>query len=122
MKNSEKFKNVFISIKQNDTYTQKKPLKERIRELIIKNEKTIKRYELLKSQCKNSQKKMEYLKIISKFRTRQISLHNKLHGLDLIMNSCLNNYRNNILDKKSKNDGRKNEKFGIEKSTIGSYQ
>lgn len=104
MKNSEKFKNVFISIKQNDTYTQKKPLKERIRELIIKNEKTIKRYELLKSQCKNSQKKMEYLKIISKFRTRQISLHNKLHGLDLIMNSCLNNYRNNILDKKSKND------------------
>ena len=79
-------------------------LKERIKGLIKKNEEIIKRYEKIKENTKNSQKKMEYLKIISKFRTRQISLNNKLHGLDLIMNSYSNNYQNNIINTKAKID------------------
>ena len=72
--------------------------------MIKKNEETIKKYEKLKEQTKDSQKKMDYLKIISKIRTRQISLQNKLHSLDLIINSYSNNYENNILNTKSKLD------------------
>ena len=45
---------------------------------------------------------MEYLKIISKFRTRQISLHNKLHSLELLINTYANNYQNNNINKKSR--------------------
>ena len=76
----------------------------KIRELIKKNDETIKKYEKLKEQTKDSQKKMDYLKIISKIRTRQISLQNKIHSLDLIINSYTNNYENNILNSKSKLD------------------
>ena len=98
------FKKNFTTINQNEMICPKNSLKERIRELIKKNDETIKKYELLKTQSKNSQKKMEYLKIISKFRTRQITLHNKLHGLDLIMNSYSKNYQNNIINSKTNLD------------------
>ena len=105
MKRIEKnYKNSFRNVKQKEKNNPKKSLKDKIRELIKKNEETIKKYEKLKEQTKDSQKKMDYLKIISKIRTRQISLQNKLHSLDLIINSYSNNYENNILNTKSKLD------------------
>jgi len=98
------FKNNFSNVNQKGKNNQKNSLKDKIRELIKKNDETIKKYEKLKEQTKDSQKKMDYLKIISKIRTRQISLQNKIHSLDLIINSYTNNYENNILNSKSKLD------------------
>ena len=116
MKNEEKnFKNIFNTVNQNQIYTPKKSLKERIIELIKKNDETIKKYEKLKEKSKDSQKRMDYLKIISKFRTRQISLHNKLHSLDLITNSYSINYQNNILNTKSKIDSSNTIKHTVHK-------
>ena len=97
-------KNSFKTNNQSETSIANKSLKDKIKELIKKNEETIKKFEKLKEQSKDSQKKMEYLKIISKFRTRQITLHNKLHGLDLIMNSYSKNYQNNIINSKTNLD------------------
>ena len=51
------FKKNFTTINQNEMICPKNSLKERIRELIKKNDETIKKYELLKTQSKNSQKK-----------------------------------------------------------------
>ena len=105
MKNVEKnYKNSFNTVNRNEINISKKSIKDRIRELIVKNDETIKKYEKLKEQSKDSQKKMDYLKTISKLRTRQISLHNKLHSLNLIINPYLNAYQNNILNTKSKMD------------------
>ena len=96
------YKSTYTSINENDSKTFKKSLTEKIRDLILKNETTIKRYEKLKQQTNNSQKKMDYMKIISKFRTRQICLHNKLNGLNLVMNNpCLNNIQNKITKRKT---------------------
>ena len=96
------YKNTYTSINEIDSKTFKKSLTDKIRDLILKNEITIKRYEKLKQQTNNSQKKMDYMKIISKFRTRQIGLHNKLNGLNLIMNNpCLNNVQNKITKRKT---------------------
>ena len=95
-------KNSFKTNNQSETSIANKSLKDKIKELIKKNEETIKKFEKLKEQSKDSQKKMEYLKIISKFRTRQISLHNKLHSLELLINTYANNYQKNNINKKSK--------------------
>ena len=105
MKNFQNIiKNSFKSDNQNELSLANKTLKDKIKELIKKNDEAIKKFEKLKEQSKNSQKKMEYLKMISKFRTRQISLHNKLHSLELLINTYTNNYRNNIINKKAKSD------------------
>ena len=96
------YKNIYTPINENDSKIFKNSLTEKIRDLILKNETTIKRYEKLKQETNNSQKKMDYMKIISKFRTRQIGLHNKLNGLNIIMNNpCLNNIQNKITKKKT---------------------
>ena len=115
MKKDENIINTFTSVNEIEANNPKKPLKDRIRDLIVKNDLTIKKYEKLKEQSNNSQKKMDYLKMISKFRTRQISLKNKLHSLNLLMNPSLNNYPNNILKQKTQNDKIIKNKFTFHK-------
>ena len=109
------FKNTFTSVNESESNIPKKSLRDRIRDLIIKNDLTIKKYEKLKEKSNNSQKKMDYLKMISKFRTRQISLQNKLHSLNLIMNPYVNNYPNNILKQKTQNEKIIKSKFTLHK-------
>jgi hypothetical protein len=109
------FKNTFTSVNEGEPNIPKKPLKDKIRDLIVKNDLTIKRYEKLKEQSNNSQRKMEYLKMISKFRTRQISLKNKLHSLNLLMNPNLNNYPNKIMKQKTQIETTNKGKFTLHK-------
>ena len=109
------FKNTFTSVNEGEPNIPKKPLKDKIRDLILKNDLTIKRYEKLKEQSNNSQRKMEYLKMISKFRTRQISLKNKLHSLNLLMNPNLNNYPNKIMKQKTQIETTNKGKFTLHK-------
>ena len=92
------------NINQRNSINSNKSLKQKIRELIDQNDQTIKKYEKLKEKAKDSQQKMEYIKILSKYRTKQISLHNKLHGLNLIMNSFLNKYQKDLIMEESRLD------------------
>ena len=104
-KHTKKIPNKNIeNINQRNSINSNKSLKQKIRELIDQNDQTIKKYEKLKEKAKDSQQKMEYIKILSKYRTKQISLHNKLHGLNLIMNSFLNKYQKDLIMEESRLD------------------
>ena len=41
-------------------------------------------------------KSAEYEQIISKYRNQQVKLHNKLYNINLFLNMCMNNGKNNI--------------------------
>ena len=86
----------YILINKNQINTRPKTTKERIQDLIVQNEETIKKYEQLKKQSLNSRKSAEYDQIISKYRNQQVHLHNKLYNINLFLNMYLNNGRNNI--------------------------
>ena len=85
----------FIIINKNQVNTRPKTTKEKIQDLITQNEAAIKKYEKLKEQTQNLLKKEEYDQTISKYRGQQVHLHNKLYSINLFLNMCMNNGKNN---------------------------
>ena len=98
----------YILINKNQINTRPKTTKERIQDLISQNEETIKKYELLKQQAPNIYKSTEYEQIISKYRSKQVQLHNKLYSINLFLNMCKNNGKCNIPKPKPKFDNKNN--------------
>ena len=70
--------------------------KEKIQELIVQNEETIKKYEQIKEETNDPKKKDECIQIISKYRNQQVKLHNKLYSLNLFLDMYMNNSKNNV--------------------------
>ena len=64
-KKSKLIKNNYILINKNHITTRPKTNKERIQEIIMENEESIKKYEKIKEQTNNPKKKEECLQIIS---------------------------------------------------------
>ena len=95
-KRQKLIKGNYILVNKNQINTRPKTSKERIQELIIQNEETIKKYEKLKEKSNNPLKKTEYVQIISKFRSQQIKLHNKLYRINLFLNMYINKEKNAI--------------------------
>ena len=102
-KKSKLIKNNYILINKNHITTRPKTTKERIQDLIMENEESIKKYEKFKEQTNNPKKKQEYLQIISKIRKEQVKLHNKLYSFNTFLNMFNNNKlrNNNIVRPKS---------------------
>ena len=71
-----------------------KTTKEKIQDLINQNEDNIKKYEKLKAESVNQRKKEEYELIISKYRSQQVRLHNKLYSINLFLNMYMKNINN----------------------------
>ena len=95
-KRQKLIKGNYILVNKNQINARPKTSKERIQELIIQNEETIKKYEKLKEKSNNPLKKTEYVQIISKFRSQQIKLHNKLYRINLFLNMYINKEKNAI--------------------------
>ena len=98
----------YILVNKNQINSRPKTTKERIQDLITQNEETIKKYELLKKQVNNMRKSAEYEQIISKYRNQQVQLHNKLYNINLFLNMCMNNGKNNISIPKPKYENKNN--------------
>ena len=98
----------YIILNKNQINTRPKTTKERIQDLINQNEEIIKSYEKLKEQSLNPRKKSEYDQKISNYRSQQVQLHNKLYSINLFLNMCLNNSKNNIPKPKPKFDNSTN--------------
>lgn len=79
-----KSKYILINKNQEEFKISKKA---KIQELITQNEEYIKNYEEMKEKTDNPLKKKECDIIISKYRKNQVSLHNKLHSLNSILNA-----------------------------------
>ena len=109
-KKSKLIKNNYILINKNNITTRPKTNKERIQEIIMENEESIKKYENIKEQTKNPKKKEECLQIISRIRKQQVKLHNKLYNFNSFLNMFNNNKlkNNNIMRPKSGIDITKN--------------
>ena len=109
-KKSKLIKNNYILINKNHITTRPKTNKERIQEIIMENEESIKKYEKIKEQTNNPKKKEECLQIISKIRKQQVKLHNKLYNFNSFLNMFNNNKlkNNNIMRPKSGYDITKN--------------
>ena len=84
-------KSNYTLVNKNQFNIRPKTTKERLQDMINQNEETIKKYEKLKEKSLNPAKKAEYVKTISKYRSQQIKLHNKLYSLNLFLNICMNN-------------------------------
>ena len=98
----------YIILNKNQINTRPKTTKERIQDLINKNEEAIKNYEKLKDQSLNPRKKSEYDQKISNYRSQQVQLHNKLYSINLFLNMCFNNSKNKIPKPKPKFDNSAN--------------
>jgi len=109
-KKSKLIKNNYILINKNNITTRPKTNKERIQEIIMENEESIKKYENIKEQTNNPKKKEECLQIISRIRKQQVKLHNKLYNFNSFINMFNNNKlkNNNIMRPKSGIDITKN--------------
>ena len=109
-KKSKLIKNNYILINKNNITTRPKTNKERIQEIIMENEESIKKYENIKEQTNNPKKKEECLQIISRIRKQQVKLHNKLYNFNSFLNMFNNNKlkNNNIMRPKSGIDITKN--------------
>ena len=109
-KKSKLIKNNYILINKNNITTRPKTNKERIQEIIMENEESIKKYENIKEQTNNQKKKEECLQIISRIRKQQVKLHNKLYNFNSFLNMFNNNKlkNNNIMRPKSGIDITKN--------------
>ena len=97
-------KSNYILVNKNQFNIRPKTTKERLQDMINQNEETIKKYEKLKEKSLNPAKKAEYVKTISKYRSQQIKLHNKLYSLNLFLNICMNNTKRKIPKPKPKFD------------------
>ena len=86
----------YIIINKSNLNSRPKTTKEKIQDLIIQNEQSIKKYEKLKDNEINPRKKLEYVNIIAKYRTQQVRLHNKLYSLNSFINMCTNKPKNEI--------------------------
>ena len=102
-KKSKLIKNNYILINKNQITTRPKTNKERIQEIIMENEESIKKYEKIKEQTNNPKKREECLQIILKIRKQQVKLHNKLYNFNSFLNMFNNNKlkNNNIIRPKS---------------------
>ena len=102
-KKSKLIKNNYILINKNHITTRPKTNKERIQEIIMENEESIKKYEKIKEQTNNPKKREECLQIILKIRKQQVKLHNKLYNFNSFLNMFNNNKlkNNNIIRPKS---------------------
>ena len=104
MEKKSLLKSNYIIVNKNQFNIRPKSTKEKLRDLISQNQESIKKYEKLKEKEQNPRKKTEYVQIISKYRSQQIKLHNKLYSLNLFLNICMNNAKNSISKPKPKFD------------------
>ena len=100
-KRQKLIKGNYILVNKNQINNNPIASKEKIQELITKNEETIKKYEKLKEKSNNPRQKTEYVQIIAKFRSQQIKLHNKLYRINLFLSIYMNKDKNIIQKKKN---------------------
>ena len=102
-KNPKLLKKDYIIVNKNINNQRPKTTKERIQDLINQNEDNIKKYEKLKAESVNPKKREEYVKIISKYRSQQVKLHNKLYNINLFLNMYMKNLKKNSNNNKINN-------------------
>ena len=102
-KNKKLLKKDYIFVNKNINNQRPKTTKERIQDLINQNEDNIKKYEKLKAESVNPKKREEYAKIICKYRSQQVKLHNRLYSINLFLNMYMKNLKKNSNNNKINN-------------------